>query len=229
MIGRAEGRQAVRRTGDGGAVALHLGVPDRRMSQVHARMVRELDRRFVEDAGSKNGVVVNGIRLESAALADGDVLELGQTLFLFRAAGHSAVVDSYPVDCDASALAQPAPGLITFVPSLSRAFDELAPVARTSAPILVPAETGTGKELVARAVHALARARRPFVAVNCGALPGRWSRASCSATARRLLGRDQDRPGLLRSADRGTLFLDEIGDCPPAAQTALLRGCRSTR
>jgi transcriptional regulator of acetoin/glycerol metabolism len=91
--------------------------------------------------------------------------------------------------------------------------------------ILVLGETGTGKELLARAIHQDSdRARQPFVAVNCASIPRASSRASCSATRRRLHGRaTQGRGGKILQAHGGTLFLDEIGDMPLALQARLLR------
>jgi transcriptional regulator of acetoin/glycerol metabolism len=216
VIRRAAARRATR-----SARRLELGVPDARLSQVHARFVRELTRWIVEDAGSKNGVQVNGTRQQRAALADGDVLLLGHTFFLFRTA--SAGV-RYPVDCDRACVAAPVAGLATFVPSLAAAFDDLAVVARTGAAILISGETGTGKELVARAVHAFAGRTGTFVAVNCGALPETIAESELFGFRKGAFsGATQDRLGLIRSADRGTLFLDEIGDLALGSQATLLR------
>ena len=216
VVRRAAARRATR-----SARRLELGVPDARLSQVHARFRRELTRWVVEDAGSKNGVLVNGTRHQRAALSDGDVLQLGHTFFLFRAAIAGA---RYPVDCDRSGIAAPVAGLATFVPSLAAAFDDLAVVARTGAAILISGETGTGKELVARAVHAFAGRTGTFVAVNCGALPETIAESELFGFRKGAFsGATQDRLGLIRSADRGTLVLDEIGDLALGSQATLLR------
>src|SRR5262249_5151219 len=85
-------------------------------------------------------------------------------------------------------------------------------------------ETGTGKEVVARAIHRLARRSGPFVAVNCGAIPRNLVESELFGPPRGAFSRaTQDRLRLIRSADRRTLLLGEIGELGLAAQAALLR------
>src|SRR5262252_6709234 len=98
-------------------------------------------------------------------------------------------------------------------------------VAESDLPVLLLGETGTGKELVARAIHALSRRRRrAFVAMNCGATPDSLIESELFGHARgAFTGSVGERPGLFEAADQGTLFLDEIGDASALLQAKLLR------
>jgi len=104
-------------------------------------------------------------------------------------------------------------------------------IAPTELPVLVCGESGSGKEGVSRALHALSpRQRGPFVALNCTALTETLLESELFGVARgAYTGADRDRPGLFREAHGGTLFLDEVGDMPPSMQAKLLRVLESGR
>jgi len=115
--------------------------------------------------------------------------------------------------------------LIGNSPALEAVLDGVKRVAATSSTVLIQGETGTGKELIARAIHNVSpRCGRPFIKLNCAAIPldlleselfGHEKGAFTGAIAQKL--------GRFELADKGTLFLDEVGDIPPALQPKLLR------
>ena len=218
QIGRGDAR-ALRQDKAG---ARWLDVPDSRMSATHARVVREGAGFRVDDTGSTNGTVVNGEAISSRVLQDGDIIELGQTLFLYREIEEDA--GSTARDLDPSAAPQKQRGLVTLDPNLERRLGRLALVAPTPLSLVLLGETGTGKEVLARAIHALSRRPGPFVAVNCGAIPQNLAESHLFGHVRGAFsGALRDEPGLVRAAQYGTLLLDEIGDLPASAQATLLR------
>jgi transcriptional regulator with AAA-type ATPase domain len=203
---------------DGAILTVRLADP--RMSSDHGRLIRERDGWVLDDPASKNGSVVNGRLTRRAVLADGDLIELGRTMCLFRVA---PPVDG-AADLDAASLDAPRAELATFVARLAHAFARLARIAPTPVPVLILGETGTGKEVIARALHAMSGRAGPFVAVNSGALPETLLEGELfGARKGAFSGAIADRPGLVRAADRGTLFLDEIAELRPHSQVAFLR------
>lgn len=118
----------------------------------------------------------------------------------------------------------PQPVLVGDSPAMVRVRRLLARAAAVDAPVLLLGETGTGKSLLARALHAAsARARGPFVAINCAAVPEPIFESELFGHRKgAFTGALEDRPGLLECADRGTLLLDEVGDLPIAQQAKLL-------
>ena len=209
LVGRRERRSSTNET-VAGERRLSLGLADRWMSSNHARLQRVMGKWLVEDQQSKNGTRVGGQGVERTELRDGDVVEVGRTFLLFRSEQLS--VGAPPAD----------PG--TLLPELQAELERLRAVAPKNVPVLISGETGTGKELAARAAHLASRRSGPFVPVNCGALPRDLVASELFGhTKGAFTGALENRPGLVRSAHGGTLFLDEIGELPLEAQPALLR------
>jgi len=144
-----------------------------------------------------------------------------------------------PVDRDAlykaidDALAQRAPAsddrwreaIVTRSPIMLRLLEQAHMVAQSDVSVLINGQSGSGKEVLAQAIHAASpRAGKPFVAINCGALPEQLLESELFGRARgAFTGAVSAREGLFQAAEGGTLFLDEIGDMPPSLQVKLLR------
>jgi DNA-binding NtrC family response regulator len=170
---------------------------DPKLSRVHARVVWDgrVGEFRVGDEDSVNGTWVGGERVSVATLRHGSVLRVGDSVFVFATA-------------DPAALLQ----------------ERLARAARSAASVLLLGETGTGKELAARQLHAESGRSGAFVAINTAALPRELLASELFGHARGAFsGATVERLGLFRSAQGGTLFLDEIGDLPLELQPALLR------
>ena len=144
-----------------------------------------------------------------------------------------------PVDKDAlykaidDALEQSAPttderwrqAIVTRSPLMQRLLEQAGMVAQSDVSVLINGQSGTGKEIVAQAIHnASPRHDKPFIAINCGALPEQLLESELFGHARgAFTGAVSSREGLFQAAEGGTLFLDEIGDMPVALQVKLLR------
>jgi two-component system response regulator AtoC len=116
-------------------------------------------------------------------------------------------------------------GIYSVAPQMFSLFERLPRVARSDASVLIRGETGTGKELVARAVHRLsARSKGSFQALNCATLTAELLASELFGHVRgAFTGAIRDRPGLFRQAHRGSIFLDEIAEMPLEIQARLLR------
>ncbi|MHB2007344.1 MAG: sigma-54-dependent transcriptional regulator [Acidobacteriaceae bacterium] len=116
-------------------------------------------------------------------------------------------------------------GIVGQSKGLLRVLDQAARVAQRNATVLILGETGTGKELVARAIHQSSRrSSAPFIAINCGAIPRDLVESELFGYMRgAFTGAVTNKSGRIESADGGTLFLDEIGELPLEAQVKLLR------
>ena len=190
-----------------------IGLADARASRLHATLhVASRSRRVrIADEDSKNGTFVNGERVDEAWLSDGDVLRLADTHFLLR------VTDGETRDADVA-------GLLGSAPSMRALRATVAQVGPHDVTVLLIGESGSGKEVVARAIHALSGRTGPFVAVNCAAIPEQLAESQLFGHQRgAFTGATAAQPGLFRAAEGGTLWLDEIGDLDVRLQPKLLR------
>jgi len=190
----------------GSEPGVDVRIDDPTVSRRHCVIEPTEERVIVRDLASTNGTLLNGVRVPTAELRPGLVLTLGTTRL--RVAMDTKL--------DAEIVGESAP--------MQRMRAELARLAIVPIPVLVLGETGTGKELVARALHDQSGRRGSFVPVNCGSLPKELIESEMFGHERgAFTGADTRRKGFFQEADGGTLFLDEIGELPELLQTRLLR------
>jgi DNA-binding NtrC family response regulator len=195
-----------------------LVLRDPHVSRIHATLRpltapgRPSDVVVVVDCTSSSGLFVNGRRVEREPLRPGDVLRLGESVLLLERAapGRGDEEEAY--------------GIFGRSPAVCELRDTIRRVAPSQLPVVLVGATGTGKELVARALHAASGRRGRFVAVNCAALPGQLVENALFGHRRgAYTDATSDQDGAFMLAHGGTLFLDEIGDLAPEAQPKLLR------
>lgn len=187
------------------------------VSRVHAELVPSPEGLWVRDLGSRNGVFVQNVRVREALARAGDELRFGAATVRTQAATAPARVPLWPYARFGDLLGQSE--------TMRELFAKLAKVAATPLSVLVLGETGTGKELVARALHeASLRPKGPFLVVDCGALPENLMESELFGhEAGAFTGAQRARDGVFAAARGGTVFLDEIGELPALMQSRLLR------
>jgi DNA-binding NtrC family response regulator len=170
----------------------------------------------VKDLGSSNGTLLAGHRVDVAYLTTEARLTVGHTELFFR-----------PADADPVPLAKKASfgRLVGSSVAMRRLFENLSVLAKTDLSVLILGETGTGKELVARAIHdASPRAKHPFVVVDCGAIPMSLAESTLFGHERgAFTGALAKQSSPFVDARSGTVFLDELGELPLEVQPKLLR------
>jgi two-component system response regulator FlrC len=184
------------------------------VSRQHAELFRQGPLFGVRDLASTNGTYLNGQRIDSAALSEGDVLRLGDAV---------GVAVKVRDDAGPPETSEPVKGIL-FGPGLTGVLETVRRLASDSLPVVIEGATGVGKEGVARALHDLSGRRGPLHAVNCGALPVALAEAELFGHRKgAFTGAEQAGVGHVRAAEGGTLFLDELYDLAPPLQTKLLR------
>jgi DNA-binding NtrC family response regulator len=198
-----------------------LVLADRRVSGLHAEV--RLDERGyrIRDLGSTNGTLVGGIRVNDGYLDPGATITVGDTAIRFAPLAESQTVPVWKEPVYGNLVGRSAP--------MRALFSTIDRVAATDATVLITGETGTGKELVAEAIHdRSARAGGPFVVLDCGAIPGQlFEDQLFGHEAGAFTGANRQSVGVFEAADGGTLFIDELGELPLDAQPKLLRAVES--
>jgi DNA-binding NtrC family response regulator len=184
-------------------------LPDPDVSRRHLRVHREGADTVLTDLGSRNGTRVNGRPASSARLALGDIVRVG---------GWIGVVTQH-----LGPATEMAPGLVAG-PLLRAALEGVMRAAESDLPVILEGETGTGKEVVARAIHTWSKRSGPFAAINCAALGEGLAEGELFGYRRgAFTGAERASPGLFRAAQGGTLLLDEVADLSLPIQAKLLR------
>jgi transcriptional regulator with GAF, ATPase, and Fis domain len=195
----------------------NLQLTDQYVSRHHC-VVRVSDNGLIcEDLDSTNGTLVSGVRVTSAVIAPGDTIVVGETVLAVDVPGDT--IDE-PLSCRdhfGRVMGRSA--------AMRRLFALLERVSSSDATILIEGETGTGKSALAEAIHETGhRAGKPFVVVDCGALPHQLLESELFGHERgAFTGAIDTRVGLFESASGGTILLDEIGELPLDLQPKLLR------
>lgn len=202
--------------GSGTDAGLRLADPT--VSRQHCRVSATSAGLRVEDLNSTNGVHVAGVRVQSAVVNNsGPGFVVGRTPIYVRAVSSPGGDGGLP-------------GLVGESERVRRLAKEVRCYAPHDVAILIQGETGSGKDVVARALHQLSGRRGPFVAVNIGALQDSLADAELFGHKKgAFTGAINDRKGAFEQAHGGTLFLDEIADISPAVQVKLLRAIEEKR
>ena len=194
-----------------------LILPDDTVSRHHCEIIRAPDGLHVRDLESTNGTKIDGTRIREAIVQPGNVLKVGNVEIAFRPA--SQKLDLLPSEKTnfGSAIGQSL--------AMRTIFGVLERIAPTEATVLLEGETGTGKDVLARAIAgASARASKPFLVVDCGAVTYSLIESELFGHERgAFTGAVAQRAGAFELADGGTVFLDEIGELPLDVQPKLLR------
>jgi len=202
--------------------ACDLVLDDRKVSAVHMELVATERGVRVRDLGSRNGTFLNDVRVGEVYILRPCTIVLGDTYLEFQ--------PSNPEQVEISEVAEFGP-LVGSGPKMRGVFERLRKAGPTDLTVLILGETGCGKELVAQAIHqASTRANKPFVVVDCGAIPPSLAESALFGHERgSFTGAVDKRISPFVEADGGTIFLDELGELPVDVQPKLLRALAEQR
>ena len=198
-------------------------LPHTTVSRHHANLLRQ-GRKYLLLDRSSNGTFVNGERADKLLVDPGTEIHIGP--FRIVVTEEEMPLWAKPTEENPVNEAVQSPtGLVGSSDEMAKLTQAIEKIAPSNATALIMGETGTGKELVARALHDLSgRAAAPFVAINCGAISPELVESELFGHEKgAFTGAGSERKGAFQQADGGTLFLDEIGELSPALQPKLLR------
>ncbi len=200
-----------------GRAGASLELSDKKVSHLHAEIHLEPRGYRLRDLGSTNGTFVWGMNIVEGFIGPGSTLVLGDSAVRFVPLADS--VDA-PLSHDAKLC-----GLVGQSAPMRQLFHQIRQVAASDATVLITGETGTGKELVAEAIHETSpRSEGPFVVLDCGAVPAHlFEDQLFGHRAGSFTGATRSTVGVFEAAHGGTLLLDEIGELPLEVQSKLLR------
>jgi DNA-binding NtrC family response regulator len=201
----------------GQSAACDVRLTDRQVSRRHIELdVTDKGLRVV-DLDSTNGTFVSGLRVTEAYLSGGEIVRLGETALRIVRALSSARAEA--------STARSFGGMIGESPEMRRLYPLCARLAQSDVPVVIEGETGTGKEVLAEALHqASGRAAGPFVVFDCTAVPPALLESALFGHERgSFTGATAQRRGVFEQAHGGTLFIDEIGELELTLQPKLLR------
>ncbi len=201
----------------GKAAENDLVLTDSTVSRAHCEITRDASGFLVRDLGSTNGTLLDGAQIKEAYLKNGAVLSVGQ--IEVRVRSYAERIELMP--SEKSTFGE----VIGHSLRMRELFGMLERLAPSDATVLIGGETGTGKDVLARSIHAASpRAQKPFIVVDCGAVVGSLIESELFGHEKgAFTGAAAMRQGAFELANQGTLFLDEIGELPLDLQPRLLR------
>jgi DNA-binding NtrC family response regulator len=199
----------------GSAPGNDLVLTDETVSRYHLELRKVGDRVLVQDLGSTNGTEIGSVLVERGAIKPGSVVTIGKSA-LRLGDGGQVEVQLHPSEVIGRVRGRTS--------KMRQLLAKIARAGQSDVSVLILGETGTGKEVIARAIHSSGgRASHPFETVDCGALLPTLIASELFGHERgAFTGADRQHIGAFERADGGTIFLDEIGELPPALQASLL-------
>ena len=190
---------------------------DKAISRNHFEIVRTQDNYMLRDLESTNGTFINDIRVREAFLTPGDIIKVGKTRLEFVAFDESVQIEPSKHESFGMAAGHSR--------KMRQIFGILERISPTNSTVIIEGETGTGKEIIARAIHEHSlRKGKPFVVFDCGAVADNLIESELFGHVKgAFTGAVQTRRGAFEEANTGTIFLDEIGELTLDLQPKLLR------